>query len=114
MSLHFSALPSQFSESLIFANLSGLLVFAEAIFCFWPVIFSHSAIEVVISFTLMSDSSAAVSLSGSSSEPELSASLAAFDTSELVSSSGSASEGFLVLAAFLLASVLVLLILYES
>ena len=62
MSLYFSALPSQFSGSLIFANLLGLLVFAEVLLCFWPLIFSHSAFEVLISQTLMSDSLGAVSL----------------------------------------------------
>ena len=116
MSLHFSALPSQFSESLIFANLLGVLVFAEVLLCFWPVIFSHSAIEGVISLTLLSDSSAAVSLSGSLSEPDLSASLTASDPCESGSLSGSSSEGLLVLPTFLPAAVLLLLLptLFES
>ena len=105
-SLHFSALPSQYSESLIFANLLGLLVFTEVLLCFWPVIFSHLAIEAVISLTLLSDSSAAVSLSGSLSESDLSASHPASAPSELGSLSGSSSEGLLVLPAFLLALAL--------
>ena len=109
-SLHFSALPLQFSGSLIFANLLGLLVLAELLLCFWPVILSHSGIKGVISLTLPSDSSAAVSLSGVFPEPDLSASLSASDPPELESWSGSSSEGFLVLPAFLLAPVLLQLL----
>ena len=103
---HFSALPSQFSESLIFAKVLSWLVFAEVLLCFGPVIFSHSDIAGVISRTLLSDSTAAVYLSSLFSEPDLSASLPASDPSKLGSSSGSSSEGLLVLLAFLLPPLL--------
>ena len=82
-----------------------MLVFPEVLLYFWPIIFSHSAIAGVISLTLMSDSSAAVSLSGSLSDPDLLASLPASDPSELELSSALSSEGLLVLPAFLLPSV---------
>ena len=109
-SLHFSALPSQLSESLIIANLLCLLVFAEVLLRFWPMFFFYSAIEAVIYLTLLSDSSAAVSLSGSSSDPALSASLPASYPSELGSSSGYSSESLLILLAFLLPAVLLWLL----
>ena len=80
-SLHFSALPSQWSVSLIFAHLLCLLVLAEVPVWLWPVIFSHSAIEGVISLTLLSDSAVAVSASDPSAEADQSASLATSDAS---------------------------------
>ena len=58
--------------------------------------FSHYVIVAGISLTLPSVSSAAVCLSGSSSEVDLSASLTASQPSELQLSSESSSEGFLV------------------
>ena len=104
-SFYFCALPSQFSESPIFLNLLRLLVLAEVLVSFSPMIFSHATIAGVITAIFLSDSSAAVSASGSSSELNLSACLPASDPYELGSSSEPSSEGLLVFPAFLLPSV---------